>query len=361
MRVKRSGVLIRAREERGAVLMIVAICLFVVLGMLVLTFDLGRGVAIKRNMVAGTDAAAIAAARECAIGQPMGSAEGAAQMLLTRNNEAATMTDFQADPSQCSGNPDVLQNQTSLVTVKSTVDQEYFFAQIFGFTSGSVVASATAEWGPAVGVSNPVPLRLNGAQTDGCLAQPVGYEGEECAFGFDNDDPAGSSYWGVMNFPEGWPVAPGPNPVDCAGNQGGQSEVIDYLSGLGDEFSPVLWALPEPVYVCADAGLGASTISWMVDWFNSQEDNTLIFPVMADLEVWPTVDNNGLAYPIIGFIKMTVVGAWKGNEARQHCEFARRNSSQFCIQLRRTDTEIVDGIPGNGAFYDQLKAIRLVD
>jgi len=361
MRVRRSGVLIRAREERGAVLMIVAICLFVVLGMLVLTFDLGRGVAIKRNMVAGTDAAAMAAARECAIGQPMGSAQTAAQMLLTRNNEAATMTEFEADAAQCSGDTGQLQDRTSLVTVKSSVDQEYFFAQIFGFTSGTVVASATAEWGPAVGVTNPVPLRMNGTQMGDCLDQPVGYEGEDCAFGFDNDDPAGSSYWGVMNFPEGWPIAPGPNPADCAGNTGGQSDVIDYLSGLGDEFSPILWALPGPVYVCADAGLGASTIQWMIDWFISQEDNSLIFPVMADLNVWPTVDNDGLAYPIIGFIKMTVVGAWKGQQAKQHCTFAKGNSSAFCIQLRRTDTEIVEGVPGTGAVYDQLKAIRLVD
>jgi len=363
MRVRRSGVLIRAREERGAVLMIVAICLFVVLGMLVLTFDLGRGVAIKRNMVAGTDAAAMAAARECAIGQPMGSAQTAAQMLLTRNNEAATMSSFEADAAQCSGDTGQLQDRTSLVTVKSSVDQEYFFAQIFGFTSGTVVASATAEWGPAVGVTNPVPLRLNGSLMDDCLAQPVGYEGEDCAFGFDNDDPAASSsnYWGVMNFPEGWPVAPGPNPVDCSSNAGGQSEVIDYLSGLGDEFSPMLWALPNPVYVCADPGLGSSTIQWIVDWLNSQADNSLIFPVMADPAVFPPVDSNGLAYPIIGFIKMTVVGAWKGNQARLHCQFAQRNASQFCIQLRRTDTEIVEGVPGTGTFYDQLKAIRLVD
>jgi len=52
MRVSRG----RLREdERGAVVMVVAIVLVVVIGMLVLVVDLGRGVAYKRQVVTGTD------------------------------------------------------------------------------------------------------------------------------------------------------------------------------------------------------------------------------------------------------------------------------------------------------------------
>lgn len=359
MRMRRSGVLIRAREERGAVLMIVAISLFVVLGMLVLTFDLGRGVAIKRNMVAGTDAAAIAAARECAMGQPMGAAQGAAQTLLTRNNEAATMTSFEADAAQCSGDTNQLQNQTSLVTVKSSVDQEYFFAQIFGFTSGSVVASATAEWGPAIGVANPVPLRLNGSALDACLTHEVGYEGSDCAFGFDNSDPEAqtASQWGILDFPEGWPPEDGANPLECSAQAGGANDVIDYLSGAGPDFFPVLWEIP--IYVCAEGGLNANTINWIINWLRANIGSSLIFPVMGPQP--PVTQPGGQAWPVVGFVKLTVVGAWKGNEAKQHCTFEKKNASAFCIQLKRDDVEIVDGVPGTGAYYDQLKAIRLVD
>ena len=54
-------------EDQGAVLAIVAISLLVLLGMLVLTFDLGHGVALKRNMVNAADAGALAAARECGL------------------------------------------------------------------------------------------------------------------------------------------------------------------------------------------------------------------------------------------------------------------------------------------------------
>jgi Flp pilus assembly protein TadG len=358
MRVRRLSLVRLRDEQRGAVLMIVAICMIIMLGMLVLVFDLGRSVGIKRNMVAGADAAALAAAHECAMGQPFGTAQTAATTLVTDNNGAATVTDFQADATQCSGIPGQLQQNVSDVTVKSSVPVEYFFAPIFGLNNGTVTSEATAEWGPAIGVANPVPLRLNTALVDSCLATPIGSLSTECAFGFDNDDPNSGSTWGVMNFPEGWPVQGTANPPDCGGNSGGQSDVIAYLGGGGPDFTPVIWSLPDPIWVCADPGLGASTINWIVDWLNAHIGLGLIFPVMGPQG--SMVASGGLVYPIVGFIKLTVMGAWKGQQAKQHCTFAKGNSSAFCVQLRNDGTQIVDGVPGNGAYYDQLKAVRLV-
>jgi Flp pilus assembly protein TadG len=358
VRVRRLS-LVRLRDEQhGAVLMIVAICMIIMLGMLVLVFDLGRSVGIKRTMVAGADAAALAAAHECAMGQPMGAAQTAATTLIVDNNGAATMTDFQADPTQCSGIPGQLQQNVSDVTVKSSVPVEYFFAPIFGLNNGTVTSEATARWGPAIGVANPVPLRLTSLQVNGCLATPIGSASAVCAFGFDNDDPNSGSTWGVMNFPEGWPAQGSANPPDCGGNSGGQSQVIDYMAGGGPDFTPVLWALPDPIWVCADPGLGASTINWIVDWLNSHIGLGLIFPVMGPQG--SMVASGGLVYPIVGFIKLTVMGAWKGQQAKQHCVLPSGNSSAFCVQLQNDGTQIVDGVPGNGAYYDQLKAVRLV-
>jgi Flp pilus assembly protein TadG len=67
MRVRRFSLARLRDEEQGAVLAMVAISLIVMLGMAVLTFDLGHGVALKRNMVGAADAAALAAARECGL------------------------------------------------------------------------------------------------------------------------------------------------------------------------------------------------------------------------------------------------------------------------------------------------------
>ena len=73
-------------EESGAVLMIVAISLLALLGMVVLTFDLGRGVALKRNMVNAADAAALAAARECGLAHGTAPAATEAKDLIVENN-----------------------------------------------------------------------------------------------------------------------------------------------------------------------------------------------------------------------------------------------------------------------------------
>lgn len=367
MRV-RSGVFERLRnEERGAVLAIVAITLISMLGMLVLTFDLGRGVAIRRNMVNASDAAAIAAARDCALGSPYGQAQQAARELIAHNNGSARLTFFEADPILCNGNlPQGTTIDPSLVTVESTVLQEYFFAQIFGLSSGDVRTRARALWGPAIGVANPVPLRLPASTTDGtasmneCLEQPVGYVGEECAFGFDNTAPVGgsSSNWGILDFPEGWPTEP-PNPMACSSQSGGANDVIDYLSGNVGDFMPVLWT--SPVYVCAEGGLSATAINWIIDWLIAHIGQGLIFPVMGTQP--PIVTPGGQSYPVVGFVKLSVMGAWRGREARNHCTFPPgvNNASLFCVQLRRDGVQVVDGVPGTGAYYSQLMAIRLVD
>ena len=138
MRVRRLSLTRLRDEEQGAVLAMVAISLMVLIGMAVLTFDLGRGVALKRNMVNAADAGALAAARECGLANGEASAKAAAGELVADNNGAAKVTGFQIDPSPavCSGggNPDPDGKNTVTVTV--TVPQEYFFAQIFGFNSG---------------------------------------------------------------------------------------------------------------------------------------------------------------------------------------------------------------------------------
>jgi Flp pilus assembly protein TadG len=142
--------------------------------MLVLTFDLGRGVALKRNMVNAADAGALAAARACGLAQGEANAKAAAGDLAADNNGAAKVTGFQIDPNPAvcagGGNPDPDGKNTVTVTV--TVPQQYFFAQIFGFNSGTVVASATAMWTSQF--SGPAPLKVEALKTEGCLQGGTG-------------------------------------------------------------------------------------------------------------------------------------------------------------------------------------------
>src|SRR3972149_1344243 len=85
MRMSRAAFARVRSEERGAVLMIVALCLLILLGMLVLTVDLGRGVAYKRQLVTGADAAALAAAQQCALGNGTSVARAAGMDVLAQN------------------------------------------------------------------------------------------------------------------------------------------------------------------------------------------------------------------------------------------------------------------------------------
>ncbi|MGH2661048.1 MAG: pilus assembly protein TadG-related protein [Actinomycetota bacterium] len=366
MRVRRPGVLIRARDERGAVLMMVAICLLVLLGMLVLTFDLGRGVAIKRNMVAGADAAALAAARECGLAKGEAAAKQAATDLLVDNNGAATVTGFQIDPgpAQCSGVPNPDPNGKNEVTVTASVPQEYFFAQIFGFTSGTVVASATAEW--TFGVQNPVPLKLDQLKVEDCTeGHEEGYAGLECAFAFEQVPGGTGSNRGILDFPEGWPVqGQDTNPMACTSNAGGANDLVDYINRMGlegdDGFLPVLWKDAAgndiPTYACAQGGVSAVGIKAIVDWLNTTAEMdpppVVYFPVVAcdgtAAPCHPWIKTPGReAYPVVDFVGMRVVGAWKGQEAKEHCTFTGKSgtgqgqgqgsgkvsSDVFCVQL----------------------------
>jgi Flp pilus assembly protein TadG len=149
-------------DEDGAVVAIVAISLICLLGMLVLTFDLGRSVAIKRQMVSGADAAALAAAQECAMGHGLDSARAAAASILDDNVSGSTVGTFSAP--QCNSPSTRADKQ---VTVTASTDVDYFFAPIFGISSGTVEAGATAAWGPTP-IANPIPITVDLNQLVAC-------------------------------------------------------------------------------------------------------------------------------------------------------------------------------------------------
>jgi Flp pilus assembly protein TadG len=343
MRVRRFSLARLRDEERGAVLAIVAITLLALLGMLVLTFDLGRGVALKRNIVNAADAGALAAARECGLAKGDVSATQAAEDLVADNNDAATVTDIQFDPGtpQCSGAPNPDPDGRNTVTVTVNVPQEYFFAQIFGFDEGTVAAAATAEW--TAGVANPAPLKLDVADVEGCTT------GTDCYFEFEKDKTGSQRGW--LDFPQGWP-SDNNDPKRCTSQAGGSNELSEYIEQMGLEGSVALQAVlrdPPPTYVCAAGGVPNSVVQQIVAWLNATADLTptpiVDFPVVAcdggapPCYPWFTGGGERGAYPVVDFAGLSVVQAWSGKAAQDNpnCEFERNSSDVFCIQLKVPD------------------------
>jgi Flp pilus assembly protein TadG len=352
-------------EERGAVLAIVAISLLALLGMVVLTFDLGRGVALKRNMVNAADSAALAAARECGLAHGEIQARNAADQLIASNNAAAFRSGFQLDmPPQCSGVPSSGERQ---VRVTVSVPQDYFFAQIFGFNSGTVTASATAEW--TLGQTSPAPLRIDQLQIRECEEDGVvNPEGRiDCYFTFEKGAEPLNSDWGWLNLPEGWPIKDqDSNPMGCTAQAGGANDLNDYIGTMGGmgtpgkQFEAGLWDPSgggnPPTYVCGSTGHKATSVQSIQDWVDTvktaMDDGTLetepvvLFPVVACDTATSPGDSScrawkytpGTAYPVVKFQGFYVREALDGQDARRNpnCEFTRHSSDVFCIHLQTT-------------------------
>jgi Putative Flp pilus-assembly TadE/G-like len=355
MRVRRFSLARLRDEEQGAVLAMVAISLIVLIGMAVLTFDLGHGVALKRNMVNAADAGALAAARECGLANGEASAKAAAGELVADNNTAAKVTGFKINPSPavCSGagNPDPDGHNTVTVTV--TVPQEYFFAQIFGFKGGQVVASATAEW--TMELSGPAPLKMESLKVDECLK---GGTGSHCYVGYDKV----GAQMGWLNFPEGWPEKGEPNPPTSCPSSGGANDLKDYVGQMGtgtSGFGPTLWNVP--VWVCAKDGKNSSALHAISDWIDTvgnpkppEPRPVVSFPVVAPASApcppegcWPRYLNPVASYPVIKFQGFYIENVWEtGNDIKKagladECGFGTKPPGDaFCIELTVVDPEL---------------------
>jgi Flp pilus assembly protein TadG len=356
-------------DERGAVLVIVAISLLAVIGMLVLTFDLGRGVALKRNMVNAADAASLAAARECGLAHGEAQAMNAADQLIADNNGSAVRSGWNLDSvPQCSGVPADGERQ---VTVTVSVPQEYFFAQIFGFTSGTVTATATAEW--TLGETAPAPIKVDQMKVDQCETEGVpDPEGRiDCYFTFEKGPSPLNADWGWLNLPEGWPIqGTDTNPMTCTSQKGGSKDLSGYIGGMGgmgapgnETQLPGLWdptgAGAPPTYVCSSTGHKATSVAAIQDWVDNvtsllaqgklESEPTVLFPIVAcDPTKAPGNPNcrewkytPGVAFPVVRLQGFYVKEALDGQAARKNpnCKFTKKSSDVFCLHLQTTGVD----------------------
>jgi Flp pilus assembly protein TadG len=357
MRVKRLVPTRLRQDESGAVMMIVAVSLIVLLGMLVLVVDIGRGVAFKRQVVSGTDAAALAAAQQCALGNGPVAAQDAANAVLAQN-VGLPVTITSIDMPEC----DVpVNSELKTVTITTNADIEYFFAPIFGVGNGDIATHAVAAWAVAAS-ANPIPITVDMQQLLNCGIDPFDPpdpdEAITCDLAYPKDT-LQEPRWGVLDLNH-WND---PNAAPCSVSASDLKNMIDN-GGFESENELVLNGDPagsEPTMTCVDNGL--STAVW-----ESMEGGTLIFPVI-DIQT-----STGLVKPGGGSVPCTGADIPALKAQGKNCEIDTVNVIGWIILHvtnvqqhaatvtvdTTTDITTSGGIPG-GQLDFGVRAIRLVD
>jgi hypothetical protein len=293
--------------ERGATAVIVVISLFAMLGLIVLTVDVGQLLFRRRAMVNASDAAALAAAQSCA---GLGDTDDPALMAnVFAQQNVSVATGGITEMVGCDG------PAFGHVTVEYGMDQSLFFAGVLGANGPArVTTTATAGWGPTGG-GNPVPIVVyEGLTQGGCniVEEPELPKDTTCYLWYDNTL-FGDSAFGFLNLctendpcVQGWDVDPG---ASCAADR---SDVEQWVAGTWDG-GPAVTNYPDgPTYVCRVSGL-ASDI-WQND-LAPRIGEELMFPV-NDCTTQVDKDGNAVGcnaipdkYNIVGFIvlKLTAI------------------------------------------------------
>jgi hypothetical protein len=240
------------RDEEGAVAITVAIMLIAFVAIVAMAVDSGGLYLRRRELVNGSDSAALAAARTCARGglDEFGTPEEAADFHV-RQNGLITSSEVSGgnitSMSNCPARP-----LRGHVSVEYTSQQSVFFAPALGFNGESpVTTEATASWG--IGSNNPVPFVISDQGAINCPIPPAAWptEGQQCAFWYDNDRYVTGNFGFLSLNPQGWDVPIGDN---CSGAQsGGTDNIANWINGTLAANVALNWT--DPTYVCNDTGL----------------------------------------------------------------------------------------------------------
>jgi Flp pilus assembly protein TadG len=148
----------RLTEERGATAVIFALLLVPMLGFAAIAVDIGSLYADRAQLQTAADAAALAVARDCALGNCGDMLATASSMVLANDRQGNT-----AQP--------VLGSSPLSVTVTGKTPQKHWFAPVLGHDSTAVSATATVAWGGPSGGTAMLPLTFSwcefAAQTGG--------------------------------------------------------------------------------------------------------------------------------------------------------------------------------------------------
>lgn len=293
-------------DERGATMVIVILSLVAMIGLIVLTVDVGQLLFKRRAMVNGSDAAALAAAQSCAGLIDSDSPESMADTFAMDNVNGLI-----------AGNGGIIQSLNcdngspfGHVTVEYAVPQDLFFAGVLGFDGPATVRTqATAGWGPP-GSIGPVPivLHIGGSQTQNSCEIPPADGQETCFLWYDNGlETFGSSNFGFLDL-EQFGVDAGEN----CNQSGGSNTLVDWFDGIGTPELPRLNWPGAPTYVCTTSGISDNVWSHIEDFIAANpdpEDRIKYFPINdPDNTIFRNCGGKQCVdkYDIIGFAAMSL-------------------------------------------------------
>ena len=204
--------LIHARDESGAIAVIVAVSMVALVGMAAMVIDAGAVFQERRELQNGADAAALAIAEQCAEGGTCNqdAADLTAADYVDENalDDDSTLDDVELDESV-----QQVVVTASTATTGGGTSIAYTFAQVFGLASKQVSATATAAWG-APSAMTALPLTI-----------------EQCEYYKNESLPSGTPVVLTFHNPSGAGATPacpvGPSGQDAPGNFG-------WISGSSD-------------------------------------------------------------------------------------------------------------------------------
>jgi Flp pilus assembly protein TadG len=149
-------------KERGAVAVLVALLMVVLLGFAAIAVDMARLYAEKAELQNGADAAALGIAQACAAGS-CGNIAAKSTALAGAN----TLDGYATATPSVAGNTVTVQTGTLNKDGSTTID--YFFAPALGIESGAATATASASWGSPASGPAVLPLTFSMCQFDPAL------------------------------------------------------------------------------------------------------------------------------------------------------------------------------------------------
>ncbi len=138
----------RAREERGAVAIMVAVLMVPLVGFAAISVDVAALWSQRQQLQTGADAAVLAIAADClsgSCGNPSQTASDLTAANLRHGPSTATVTS----------------RTSSEVTVSSSAARSAVFAPVLGIGSGVVTAEASARWASPTGGAAVLPVLLS--------------------------------------------------------------------------------------------------------------------------------------------------------------------------------------------------------